>query len=301
MDVSELLVKCRGRWQGIYDALGINIEYKKQIPCPLCGGDDRFVFDNKFGNGDYFCRHCGADNGISLVRQYFKLTFPETLKKISSVVGMATETEQKPSVDPKIALTKLWQNSKPLTGSDPVSKYLHSRSLNLTPLEIKYCPNCWESGTKKKYPAMIARVRNKQSKPITLHRTYLEGNKKANISSPKKLMPGTENLNGAAVRLFNRGGMFEDDTLGVAEGIETAISATQMFLVATWACLSNVNLEHFEPPESVRKVMIFSDNDPNFVGQKSAYILANRLYNKDVLVELVMPNRKDFNDELKAR
>ena len=152
--------------------------------------------------------------------------------------------------------------------------------------------------TKTDMPAMVSRISNKDGKPISIHRTYLGDTGKADIKSPKKMMPGTEHLNGGAVRLFNPGGMFEKDSLGVAEGIETAISAAQLFMVATWACLSNIILENFEPPPKIKKIVIFGDNDANYIGQASAYILAKRLFQKDLVVSVVFPNMPDFNDEL---
>jgi len=91
------------------------------------------------------------------------------------------------------------------------------------------------------YRLMIlpARVQNARGKPISIHRTYLNGSGKAEIQKPKKLMPGTETLSGSAIRLFTPDGkLFEKDTLGVSEGIETAISASQLFGIATWATIA---------------------------------------------------------------
>jgi len=300
MDLDRLKAECSGKWLGIYSSLGIDVGNGKHKECPHCGGTDRFRYDDKFGHGNYFCNGCDAGDGFSLVGKVLGLEFKDVIKKIGGIVGMVDEDRviEKPMVDPKIALTKVWKSSTPLTGSDPVSLYLHSRKLNLTPLNVLYCPNCYESDTKTEMPAMVARIFNKSGKPVSIHRTYLNGTGKADIKSPKKMMPGTEHLGGGAVRLFEPGGMFEKDSIGVAEGIETAISAAQMFMVATWACLSTTLLETFEPPDGIRKIVIFSDNDANYAGQKAAYTLAQRLYNRDLVVDVVMPNLSDFNDEL---
>ena len=35
--------------------------------CPVCGGSDRFRFDDKEGRGTWFCNQCGAGDGLKLV------------------------------------------------------------------------------------------------------------------------------------------------------------------------------------------------------------------------------------------
>ena len=77
--------------------------------------------------------------------------------------------------------------------------------------------------------------------------------------------------------------------VGVSEGIETAIACKQLFDIPTWATISTSIMVGFEPPEGIRKVVIFGDNDANFVGQKAAYKLANRLYLKNFIVEVQVP------------
>jgi len=48
-------------------------------------------------------------------------------------------------------------------------------------------------------------------------------------------------------------------------------------------------MESFEPPEGVKTVTIYGDNDANYTGQKSAYILANKLALKGVKVNVIIP------------
>jgi len=51
-------------------------------------------------------------------------------------------------------------------------------------------------------------------------------------------------------------------------------------------------MESFEPPAGIKRVHVFGDNDPNFAGQKAAFVLAHRLVRdlEDVEVEVSIPS-----------
>ncbi len=73
---------------------------------------------------------------------------------------------------------------------------------------------------------------------------------------------------GAAVRL-----MPHQEVLGIAEGIETALSASILFNVPIWAALTAGLLQEWTPPASVTTVFVFGDNDASSTGQAAAYSL----------------------------
>jgi len=308
IDVKDIEAAARGKWAGIFSKLGIDVGTGKHGPCPICSpGDansDRFRFDDADGSGSWYCNQCtpNAGNGISLVKKCLNLSFPDTLKKIADIVGDVTMPDTiKKSYDARGSLIKLWNDSQELTGSDPVSGYLQSRKLFLHPDNVMYCEKCYNSDTKQKMPAMVAKFQNQEGKPITIHRTYLDGIKKADLKAPKKIMKPTEKMNGGAVRLFKPGGeLFSEGTLGIAEGIETAIAAAQLTQVATWAALTSGLLIDWEPPPGIRKIIIFGDNDGNFTGQKAAYTLANRLSLKNLIVTVDIPGAGDWADVVKT-
>ena len=47
----------------------------KHGPCPVCGGKDRFRFDDKGGTGSFYCSQCGPGDGIELVKRLHGLEF----------------------------------------------------------------------------------------------------------------------------------------------------------------------------------------------------------------------------------
>lgn len=297
IDFESLKLESRGRWASIYHQLGIGVGEGKHQPCPFCGGEDRFRFDDRNSDGDYFCNQCGAGDGFCLVMKCLGIDFKEAIKRIQSIVGRCEKMETKDSPDPKPALNKLWNSSKLLTGSDPVSLYLHSRGLTLKPDNVRFCAECYHKESGKKLPALIARIQNASGNPINLHRIYLQ-----DVKPKKMLMPGTEPINGGAIRLFQPDDkLFHSGILGIGEGIETCLATSQLFGVATWSCINSTLMESWEPPERIREIVVFADRDATFTGEAAAYKLAKRLYQKDLLVRVETPEEiGDFNDVLKG-
>lgn len=298
INFNELKYQANGKWFDILTKLGVDgsLLTARHGPCVLCGGKDRFRWDNRNGDGGFFCNQCTpqSGDGFSLVMKYLNIGFPEALEKVRSVVGLSKKVSIPvgANFDPRPALNKLWLLSNRLTGSDMVSRYLHSRGLVLTPLNIRYSTSCYDSDSGKRYHALIARIQKADGKPICLHRIYLENDHKAGIPSPKKLMPATESLRGSSVRLFSsQDKMFWSGILGVAEGIETAIACAHKFSVATWACLSSTLMPSWTPPLQIREIVVFGDNDANYAGQKAAHKLAHILHNKGLIVRVKIPER----------
>lgn len=299
MDFEKIKRDSVGKWTAIFSQLGIDAGDGNHKPCPICGGRDRFRFDDQDGRGTWICNQCGAGDGIELVRKCLGVDYQHTMRCISDVVGHIDHHPRRIRFRNDVEknrrrLIQLWESSQSLTGADPVSKYLRGRGLLMAVRDVLFCPECYEAETETTMPAMVAKVRNPQGKPVSIHRTYLNGTGKAAINSPKKLMPRTEPLAGAAIRLFHA-----EETVGVAEGIETAIAAMQLTGVPTWATVSSTMLEAFQPPEGIREIIIFGDCDSNYTGQAAAYKLAKRLYARDYIVDVEIPDRDDWADKIK--
>lgn len=292
--------EAQGRWRGILSQIGLTqIELSgKHGPCPMCGGTDRFRFDDKDGRGTWICTHCGAGNGLDLAMKLKGWDYPKACDVIRPMIGMAPLQEAprgQTAEQQKAMRQRLWQDSVQAVSGDPVDAYLRARGVARPKYEktLRYCPSAFYAPGVE-YPAMIAAVQDENGQGVSLHRTFLQDGQKAPVDSPKKLTPG-QIPDGSAIRLAP-----VTSTLGIAEGIETALAAWDIFGVPTWATVSSSLMMTWKPPPGVTKVVIFGDNDPAFAGQAAAYVLAKSLARLKLNVTVLIPDEvgTDWADHL---
>ena len=151
------------------------------------------------------------------------------------------------------------------------------------------------------YPAMVAAVTSPTGELASLHRTYLTADGfKALVPTVKKLCASAGPLMGASIKI-SAPKRREDGSLsiGISEGVETALAAATLFDVPVWAGVSAHGLASFEPPPNVKNIYIFSDNDASHVGQDAAKKLAERLTYQGHVVRIHTPAIVgDWCDEL---
>ncbi|MEG2272367.1 MAG: primase-like DNA-binding domain-containing protein [Acinetobacter sp.] len=94
MNVTETVKQACGHWPNILPALGVRVIKNRHQSCPVCGGSDRFRFDDKEGRGTWFCNQCGAGDGLKLVEKVFGVTPSEAAGKINAVTGNLSPVAQ---------------------------------------------------------------------------------------------------------------------------------------------------------------------------------------------------------------
>jgi putative DNA primase/helicase len=181
---------------------------------------------------------------------------------------------------PRSELARIWDAAGPIKGPSPVADYLAKRC----DWTENYSENLRESGN-----VMLAKVQTWDGKGVNIHRTYISDDK----ATVRKLMPG-KLPDGSAIRLAYVNLRTE---MGVAEGIETALSAMKLFGLPTWSLINATLMQKWRPPVGIKKVVIFGDNDKSFTGQMAAYTLAYKLRDS-VEVEVKIPTMPgwDWND-----
>lgn len=289
----------RGRWVGILSAIGIDESHlrNKHGPCPVCGGKDRFRFDDKDGNGTWFCSHCGSGRGIELVMLLKGCQFKDACAMIDPLIGKSAMHTSRQRKDPVPLLIRI--KSQSTREYREVRRYLESRGLEVPPGVLEHGGMTYYSDGSVigKYAAMIAPMICAGGELASIHVTYLHGGAKASVDSPKKMMPPAIKLAGSCVRLYRR-----DDTgvIAIAEGIESAIAYKVLTGVPTWAATNATLLAQWKPPEGITRVVVAGDNDASFAGQEAAYMLARRLKSDglDVNVDIPAVTDTDWCDVL---
>jgi len=295
------------------------------VACPVHGGDDGFrLFPDVQKTGGGISNQGGPKpDGFALLMWLFNWDFPTTVEQVAMALGLthaeiAKKPYRKPVQEPvltheeslkrKAELEKVWKESIPI--SDPRAKpalaYLIRRRLGLAwynfygSKSVRFHPSLpfYDKIQRKvigNFPAIVSLVLGKDGKPVTIHRTYLtedgqalrkqfQQNKKFKDKKIMAYRKDKQLINGGAIRLGEA-----EETLGVAEGIETAGSASLLFGLPVWSCLNATLLELFEIPKSVKMLIVFADKDRNEAGFKAAKELQQKAWEQGIKCKIEMP------------
>jgi putative DNA primase/helicase len=315
--ISAADIHSRIDWPAVLMQLGIpeNALRNKHGPCPGCGGKDCFRFDHvKRGNGSFYCNKFGAGDGFRLLEHVYGWPFSETRKRVIEAAGLAQDCDSKPKAaspprtqspdliaSPSQRVKRLRSERCAIENCDDAVDYLASRCLWPLPegctLSAHASLDYWNDNLRVgKYPAIVADVVDRDGELVTAHVTYLQAGKKLTGYEPRKLLGGLTGREGCAVRVLPAG-----PALGVAEGLETALSAALLDSIPVWAAINTALLAKFEPPPGTERLVIYADRDE--AGLLAAIRLQERLQHRiraGLAVEVRTPRApaKDWNDSL---
>ena len=268
--------------------------------CPFHG--EKTPSFHVYTDGHYHCFGCGAHGDVfSWLMQARGMSFreaveylqgarPNTRLPVPGRSGYAPrQRDDAEASRRRNAARRIW-----LEAIDPrgtlVERYLRHRGVSLPDAAvIRFHPNCPRTGGA--LPAMVALMADPEmGHPIGVHRTFLrpDGNGKALVDKPKVMLG-----NAGIIQLV---GLHEIGIgLGLAEGIETALSVTQTIgWGPVWAAGSAGAIRNF-PFLRATTLNIFSDGDE--VGLAAARDCAARWITNgsEALIHLP-PGDQDWND-----
>lgn len=191
----------------------------------------------------------------------------------------------------RTAAQRLWSASRAGDGS-PVARYLAARAVAPTSA-VRFHPRTplGRYPLTRFAPAMIVSVTD-ASGLIAIHRSFLSEDCKSLTSlEPRRAALGR--LGAGLVRLVPPA-----KRLGLAEGIETALSAIRLFDMPCWATLGTERFSRIDLPSSVEQIVLFLDHD---AGGRRAEMLARARFGERV-IEAHYPPRAgdDWNDVLRC-
>ncbi|CDG94630.1 DUF7146 domain-containing protein [Xenorhabdus bovienii] len=272
--------------------------------CPICKQKGKFRIDDRDGRGTFICT-CNAGDGWALLRLTQGKEFKVLADEIDQLLGLHRDkVTPKPKVstvaDNRQKIITLYSRMPELKGTS-AEKYLQSRGIySNQPIEqIRFCKK--QPTYQGDYQAMWALATDSRGQLCYLHRTYLDADRKAPLDVTKKMMSLQEDsylahTESVAIRMFPVA-----STLGIAEGIETALSCKQIYGVNTWSTMNAGHMAKFLAPRGVKHLIIFADNDWSATGEAAAYACATKNLKASNDIERVSvrwPDLGDFNDLL---
>jgi len=191
---------------------------------------------------------------------------------------------------------RLWDRAKPIAAT-PGARYLAGRGITARPWALRYLhATPLGRGSMARFrPALIAAVHD-GAELVAVQRTFLgpEGGELATDLGKPKLALGRPRA--GAVKLARAGSV-----LGLAEGVETALSAMQLLGIPVWATLGSERLPQIRIPALVHRLVLLPDADRS--GCIAERLSRSAYAGLAIDIQTVWPwsGRKDWNDVLREK
>ena len=274
MNVTETVKQACGHWPHILPALGVKVIKNRHQSCPVCGGSDRFRFDDKEGRGTWFCNQCGAGDGLKLVEKVFGVTPSEAAGKVNAVTGnlppVAPEViafaEAETVADRKAAAAlavRLMEKTRPATGN----AYL----------------------TRKSFPALECLTLTAMHKTGGV--TFRAGDVVVPLYDDTGALVNLQFINADGLKRTLKGGQVKGachviegkkqagKRLWIAEGYATALTVHHLTGESVMVALSSVNLLSLaslaRQKSPACQIVLAADRDLNGDGQSKAAVAAD--------------------------
>lgn len=257
-----------------------------RLRCDSCGRgpNDRTVSETRFADRSvWLCHRCGAA-GVKRDPLH-SIVMPRPARTVATAAPLEWST----------VAESIWRRTQGLRGTLG-EVYLRHRGCCLPPRDshLRYLPLDGEHG-----PTLVAAITDaRTAKPIRLHFTRLaaDGRGKAGTDRDKTMLKGHRKA-GGVIRLWPDEAVTY--SLGIAEGIETALSLAHGH-APVWACIDAGNLRQFPVLDGLETLLIATDADA--AGIDAAVTCADRWADAGKNVLLVAPAEvgADLNDVVSA-
>lgn len=280
--------------------------------------------------GFFVCYGCQAKGDvISFVMRHQGLEFREALELLESQNGIDYLKPAPPPRKPAVAQTgdrtrlqrshDLMRRSTALIAGGAVDLYLRRRAIVPPaeygvgdaaanagwPADLRYLERCWHYQERREFPAMVAAIRAHDGTLLTVHQTFLaRGADGAWTKAPvkkAKLVVGSYDPG------FIRLGPDADEMVG-GEGIESSLSAMQLWKRSGLAFVNSGRMKTVEPPFACRDFIYAADKGGKRGtrwGEIFAHEARKAAWNIGRTVAVKIPNlpvdKADFNDLVQLR
>lgn len=295
--------------------------------CPFHANSDTPAFVVNQRKKFFHCFGCGANGDvIKFVMLRQPLPFREAIELLESQNGIRLIEASKPAPAPAVpqvldrqALDRSHEIEKAsvaLTPDCPPVRYLLGRAIirpadygvgdpainDGWPVDLRYLERCWHGFEKRNFPALVAAIRGYDGTLLTMHRTYLalrpDGSwGKAVIDKPRLVVgsfgPGYIRLGEPAAEMVG------------GEGIETSLSAMQLWRRAGLCFVTSGRMKSIEPPFMCSDFIYAADKGgkgnwgEKFAKEGAASIAKGRRV--AVKIPRIAADKGDYNDLVQER
>ena len=194
----------------------------------------------------------------------------------------------------RVRALQIWDEARPVTGTT-AELYLRRRRIPILSPALRFHPRTpLGRGDEVTFrPAMIAAL-HERGRFVAIQRTFFdpgEPRRARDLDNPR-LMLGRPHRGAVVLAPAT-------DELGLAEGIETAMSAMILHDLPVWAALGAERLTHVAIPDTVSRLILFPDND--IAGEIAATAAAEAHARSWRSIEILWPpnHHNDWNDLLR--
>lgn len=291
--VSDTVKAAAGFWPQLLPALGISIHASgSHSACPVCGGKDRFRFDNQDGRGTWHCNQCGAGDGLNLVEKALEVSAKEAAIKIADMLGALPPVSKASvnTVDKAVAQSEAAARAQTLIAAAVsrtdnaylLSKGLHStQALTLT-AGLRCGSISFAAGD------LLVPLIDETGNAVNIQLISAAGDKR---TLPSGQVKGAYHLTGKP----------DGKTLWLTEGYATGLTVQRLTGQPVYVALSANNLPALAAqlrktnPDAL--MLIAADRDDNGTGQLKADEAAKACKGKIALP----PETGDWNDVWQAQ
>ncbi|MCX3307469.1 MULTISPECIES: primase-like DNA-binding domain-containing protein [Pantoea] len=286
--VSDTVKAAAGFWPQLLPALGISIHASgRHGACPVCGGKDRFRFDNQDGRGTWHCNQCGAGDGLNLVEKALDVSTKEAAIKIADMLGALPPISKAlvNTVDKAVAQSEAAARAQKLLAaavSRTDNAYLLSKGLHSTEgLTLATGLRC--GGISFAAGDLLVPLTNETGNVVNIQLISAAGDKR---TLPDGQVKGAYHLAGEP----------DSKTLWLTEGYATGLTVQRLTGQPVYVALSANNLPALAAqlrktnPDAL--MLIAADRDDNGTGQLKAEEAAKACNGKAALP----PETGDWND-----
>ncbi|GAB2938927.1 primase-helicase zinc-binding domain-containing protein [Hafnia psychrotolerans] len=270
LTVSNTVSAAKGRWPQLLPLLGIDVAINgHHSPCPLCGGKDRFRFDNLAGRGTWVCNQCGAGDGLTLVEKALAVNTKDAAGKVAAILSNE-QTVLSPVEHPVNTQEKEAARSKAIERAKELIRSACKQTGN-----AYLTTKAWSDKdvlTLQGEGLRIAGI-NYASGDLLIPLTDLSGNvlnvQLINAEGIKRMLAGGQ-VKGACHHFAGK----ENAVIWLTEGYATGLTVHELTGETVYVALSANNfpylaqLLHDKYPDAM--LLMAADNDENGTGQRKA-------------------------------